>query len=67
MEGAVKTFNVTTASYSEGRTYTNIVPVNADYVKNENGVLIFKREVSNSYPEVVGAFAPGRWLEFAQA
>lgn len=39
-------------------------PVDADYCKLEpNGSLVFRRSVPNGYPEIVRAYAPGRWLE----
>lgn len=55
----MKTFVVV---INNGR-YTENIDVSADYVKNENGVLLFKREVRHSYPELVRAFAPGYWVE----
>ncbi|MGM5019243.1 hypothetical protein [Tardiphaga sp. 367_B4_N1_1] len=60
----MKTFTVVVATPS-GLNLPEVVE--ADYVKNENGVLLFKREVRHSYPEVIKAFAPGRWLEFSLA
>lgn len=44
-------------------TYVEAEAVIADYVKQELGALVFRRHVHNSYPEIVKAFAPGRWLE----
>jgi hypothetical protein len=49
-----------TVIVNEGR---HAIEVEADYVKNENGVLLFKREVRHSHPELVRAFAPGFWVE----
>jgi hypothetical protein len=45
-------------------TFTFNEEVQADYVKLDGGILTFKREVRHTYPEVVRAFAPGRWKEF---
>lgn len=41
--------------------------VEADYAKiDSDGSLIFRRVVRNGYPEIVHAYASGRWLEFRE-
>jgi hypothetical protein len=35
----------------------------ADYMKIENGHLIFREEVRGSYPNTVRVLAPGAWRE----
>ena len=39
------------------------VRIEADYMKIENGHLIFREEVRHSYPDTVRVFAPGAWRE----
>jgi hypothetical protein len=39
------------------------VRIVADYMKLENGHLIFREEVRSSYPNTVRVFAPGAWRE----
>ena len=37
--------------------------ISADYMKLENGHLIFRNEVRGSYPNTIRIFAPGTWRE----
>lgn len=37
--------------------------VEADYLKLENGHLIFRNEVRPSYPKIVLVVAPGEWSQ----
>ena len=42
------------------------VRIEADYMKIENGHLIFREEVRHSYPNTIRVFAPGAWREVAE-
>jgi len=60
-------FMVTTACAAllNGESLLHRVTVEADYVRIDNGHLIFRRHNHgyNAYPDLLRAFAPGSWKE----
>lgn len=48
---------------SPGHTH---VYVKADYVKQEDGSLVFREWVKNGYPDTVRVVAPGWWVTVRQ-
>ena len=62
----MKIFSVVKTAKLDGREIVlGIERINADYMKLENGHLIFRKfgGHSNSYPETTRVFAPGTWRE----
>jgi hypothetical protein len=49
--------------YNGAATRWDQTRIAANYMKIENGHLIFREEVRGSYPNTVRALAPGAWRE----